>query len=341
MAVVYMDSFSGYSTQAIFQMLWATSSSGAPGAQGSGRFGGDSRAINPTNAYYECPAQDTYIVSFAMYLNGVNTSGSQALFYFQDGSTRHISVNIVLGKLTVWRGDENSGTQLAQSTRALRAGLWYHIQMKVKIDNSAGTVEIRVDGSASNAKGIPSTTGLDTQNGGSAQITRVYLNTHTNTVDAYFTDFLLLDTTGGHADTFPGDNKLTIRFPTGAGTHTQFTPSAGSNYQNVDDPTPDGDATYNHDSTVGHKDSFTHTSLAVSGSIIGVKHNFMHRKDDAGLREAASLCVSGGTDYTGTTVTCGSSYFMDWELYELDPDTSLPWVPADLDSAEFGLEVIT
>ncbi len=341
MALVFMDSFSGYTTNAVAVMLWDPGSGGnGPGSVGTGRFGGDSRSFAFRDGFVTVPALDTYIMSFAVNFSGI--SGTTYFAAFQDGTTRHLSFNLVGGKITVWKGTENSGTQLAQATRAVRSGLWYHVQIKAKIDNSAGTVEVRVDGSASNAKGIPATASLDTQNGGSAQITRCYINTAINNLDAFFSDFLLLDTTGAVNNTFPGDNKITIRFPTGAGSHTQFTPSAGSNYQNVDDPTPDGDATYNSDATVGHKDSFTHTSLAVTGTLIGVKHNFMHRKDNAGLREISSLCRSGGNDYTSATVfTCGSNYFMDYEMYELDPDTGIPWVASDLDSAEFGLEVIT
>jgi hypothetical protein len=287
------------------------------------------------------PAQDTYIWCFAVKFGGVISSGSQAIAYFQDGSTRHVSINLVNAKITAWMGAENSGTQLAQAIKQVRAGIWYHVQIKTKIDNSAGTFELRVDGSTSSPRGIPATTGLDTQNGGSAQITRCYLNTHQNTLDNIFTDVVLLDTTGPVHNDFPGDNQVTIKFPNANGNYAQFTPLSGSNYQNVDDPTPDGDTTYNSSSTVGNKDTYLHSALAVTGDIIGVKHNYMHRKTDPGLREVASLARSGGNDYVGSTVTCGSDYYMDSEMYEFDPDTGLPWVPADLDAAEFGIEVIT
>ncbi len=337
MAFVFGDSFSTYNTNGFSLQYWDGSLNNAPGAAGSGRWGGNSRSFAIREGYKDVPAQATYIAAFAINFGGV--TGGTAFASFGDGATVHVDLHLSGSKIQARRGD---GTVLATASKRVRAGVWYHIQFKVTVDNSSGVVEVRVDGSSSNALGIPSTTGLDTLNGGgSAQITRVSIDTAINNLDALFSDFALFDTTGAINNNFPGDCKWTFQPPTGNGTHADFTPSAGSLYQNVDDAAPDGDSTYNHSGTPGDQDSFTRAALTVTGSILAVQHKFVHRKDDAGLREIASLIRSGGNDFVGTTEVCGSSFAGSTEIYETDPNTSAPWVTADWNSAELGYKVIT
>jgi len=130
-------------------------------------------------------------------------------------------------------------------------------------------------------------------------------------------------------------------FPTGAGNHTQFTPSTGSNWQNVDDSAPNGDTDYNSDGTVGDRDSFVITDLpSVANAVKAVQYSLYARKDDAGTRQLAPFVRISGTNYDGTTVTMASSYGMFTEVKEQSPATSSAWGVSEVNGMEYGYKVV-
>ncbi len=327
MAVILHDGFELYNNDAT-AMLYGRWSNIFAGYGTTGRFGGLS--IRPAGLYKDVPSQDTYIVSKA-----INASGFAVTFLrFQEGTTVHVDVRFnSSGNLVVTNG---SGTVLATSSRVFSPSVWYHIEAKVKVHSSTGTYEIRIDGVAiSDLTG----SGANTRNGGTGVITRIdsaYVGPN-----FYIDDYLILDTTGALNNDFPGDNKITTIFPVGAGAHTDFAPSTGSNWQNVDDNPEDADTTYNESNTPGDIDTFNMTNVTDASSILGVGHTIMHRKTDAGVRQiAAVLRDSANADHVGTTITESTSYAGSEEFYEIDPNTSSPWAQSNLNASEFGYKLI-
>src|SRR6185437_13665423 len=74
-----------------------------------------------------------------------------------------------------------------------------------------------------------------------------------------------------YGTTQAGDLRVECVMPNGPGAHTQFTPSAGANWQNVDEVPPDDDTTHNDSSTAGQLDTFVHAALAgIPSSIAAV-----------------------------------------------------------------------
>lgn len=210
-------------------------------------------------------------------------------------------------------------------------GVWVHVEVKVHIANSPdGTVQVRVNGVE-----VLSLTGVDTMNGSNAYVASVELIRS----QSFFADDLVVGT-GGSSDYF-GDAKVVQVLPSAAGNSTQFTPSAGSNYQNVDDPTNtvDADSTYNASSTNGHKDSYNTAALGVTGSVIAVATLAHMRKDDAGSRSARVYTRSGTTNYPSTDISLGNSYQTYQQFMATNPDTSAAWSVAEVDAAEPGVEV--
>ena len=123
----------------------------------------------------------------------------------------------------------------------------HHVEVKIVNHASAGSVQIKVDGVT-----VGTLTGLAIS---SDNITSILYGSGNNTVKY---DNLFI------ADDFVGEMYSILCSPT-SDNSVQFTPSAGSNYQNVDDTAQDGDSTYNESSTVGHKDLFGFADIATSG----------------------------------------------------------------------------
>lgn len=330
MAVVFMDGFDFYNTNA-FAILHGWHADTAISSFPTGRFGGlAARPGGSSVLRIDVAAQQTYIVTFAV-LPSTLPASTVTVLQLMDGATVHIDIRLTAtGTLEITR----NGTVLATSTAALLGGIWYHLQVKVTIHDSTGAYEVRLDGA-----NILSASGVDTRNAGNASVDRIQFRG--TGVGLTYDDIAILDTTGSLNNDFPGEGKISILMPTGAGNYTQFTPSAGSNWQNVDDAAPNNDTDYNSSSTANQIDTFNRTSIAVTGAILAVKHTTTHRKDDVGTREIAQVCRSGTTDYVGSTKTCLSTYKPDSSIREVDPDTSAAWTESGLNAAEFGYKVIT
>jgi hypothetical protein len=124
--------------------------------------------------------------------------------------------------------------------------------------------------------------------------------------------------------------------PTGDGNYSQFTPSAGSNYQNVDDVPPDDDTSYNT-GDVNEIDTFTLADLAIPNATIdAVVCSIYAKTNDGGSALIKGVARSNGVDGLGNELSVPSSY--DWlqSIIYVDPNTSSVFNAAGVDAAEFG-----
>jgi hypothetical protein len=157
-----------------------------------------------------------------------------------------------------------------------------------------------------------------------------------------FDDFYICDTSGSFNNDFLGDARIKAVFPDGAGNYTEWTPSAGSNYQAVDENPPDDDTTYVSSSTPNQRDTYTFGASGLPSSTVkAVVVNMQARKDDGGTREIAGMARSSSTDGVAATQTLASSYANYQGIFETDPNTSAAWGLSAVDGAEFGHKLIT
>lgn len=272
----------------------------------------------------------TIIVSHAHYLTALNVT---ILELMDTSSNRHISVTVDTdGTLRVRRGT-GSGTILGSSSAGLiPTNAWFHLELKVLINDTTGTVEARFNGVTK----VGPLTSQDTANSANIYVERVLFS------NGYVDDVVIRDTSGATNNDFGGDEKIETIFPNAAGDSTDFTPSTGSNWQNVDDATPDDDTTYNESSTVAHDDLYNLGALATtSGSIKAVMVMARMRKTDAGTRTAAIVSKSGATTTTEDTQALGESYVTyRSDVLELNPDDAAAWAIADVNALQAGVVVV-
>lgn len=223
------------------------------------------------------------------------------------------------------------GTTLGTtSSSVIPFGAWVHLEVKANIHNSTGSAKVRVNGVE-----VLSVTGVDTQNGSNAFIGSVNL-IRDRAIQA---DDFAVGIPADANDWF-GDCKVVETLPGGAGNYTQFTPSAGSNFQNVDDTTIDDDTTRNTSSTNGHKDSYNNAALGVTGTVIAVDTLAYMRKDDAGSRSARVFTRLGGVDHAGSDISLLDTYKTYKQSHgEVNPETAAAWTVSDVDGSEPGVEV--
>jgi len=261
-----------------------------------------------------------------------NLSVSHIRFY--DLATIQLSLGFDASDHFVVR--RGTTTVLGTSSSTFAVDTWFHVELRIKIDNSVGTIELRVDGNVE----IGPLTNQDTQVSANATIDMVNIigdNSNVPVID----DFYILDTTGSRLNDFLGPVYIETIYPDGAGAATDFTPSAGSNWQNVDEVVPDDDTTYNEDTVVSSKDRFTVGNLVGDiGDIHAVAVNARAKKTEAGARTVRMVAYDGTTEGESADqyFTFGD-YFWQQALFEDHPTGAAVWTESEVNSGEFGYKI--
>lgn len=263
--------------------------------------------------------------------NPISVGGTYALFSLLDSGS--FQLRVMLGPDGLLRLVRGSSTVIATGSTAVAFGVYHAVAVKVVVANSGGMFEVVMDS-------VTLTFSGDTQDTANATVSQAEFGQDaTSAFDFRFDDWVWIDSSVSGAS-YLVDPRVCCRLPNGAGNYTQWTPSAGSNYQNVDDTSPDGDTTYNEDATAAHKDSFTLPSLPVTTGIVycqNVKTEV--RKTDAGARTVRNLIRSAGTDQNGATITPGTTYGQIHDVFEQDA-TPADWTIANSNSLEVGYELV-
>jgi hypothetical protein len=272
----------------------------------------------------------TNIVGMAIRI--ISFQAGSGILTFYDGTSPQMDLYVDSSGYISARRDT---TILGTSASPILTQNWYYIEFKTKIDNSVGTYEIKLD-----EETIVSGSGADTQATGNAYANRVQIRADQNWTELNVDDFYLCDDSGSQNNDFLGDNRVETLYPTGVGNYSQWTPSAGANWQNVDEVPPDEGTTYNDSDAVAEKDTYGLTDLiTTAATIAGVQTNAWMRKDDAGVAKVKRLFYINSTDYL-SSVEWGllASWLCSKEIAELNPDTASAWTVSDINALEAGVQ---
>lgn len=353
MALLFVDSFDHYDTANLLNK-WTTSglsgtaaaltiTSGAGRRSTSGFRSAVGNFVIATGFIQKvlAPADATCVIGVAVSMpTGLSGSLGYQLLSIRDGSSPQITLRVnPTMQLAVVRG-ASDGTVLGTTTATLAAGVLTYVELKVTIHNSAGTVEVRIGGATA-----LTLSGVDTQNTGAAQWGSVSLGQQDGVLDSItgaagknvdFDDLYVCDGSGSAPwNTLLGDCRVDASLPTAAGASTGWTPSAGANWQCVDDAAPNDDTDYNQSTAVGQIDSFV-VPDAPGGTIHGVQVVLTAKKLDAGGATIAPVVRIGSTDYVGSDLTPGTTYGFLRAVYPTSPATAAVWTTAEFNAAEFG-----
>lgn len=284
-------------------------------------------------------ANDTMVLGVGLRVSSLSTDHPYPFVAFTNSAgSVQVGFHFNMGTLRAYRGDKT--TLLGESDPDIIAvNIWYFLEFKVYCHDSAGTIEVRLNGDSDNP--ILDLTSLDTKAQSTSDLQGFYCRTHRDDGTIYYDDLYVLDT-GGSApqNDFLGDIKVVPQRVDGAGSNTDFTPSAGSNYENVDEtPSSDEDTTYNEGSSVGDKDSYSMGTVETGGTIFGKKVSMDVKKTDVGEAGIKHLLHINGSDYLGDEKILTTDYVIESFIWETNPDDSQPFEDADLD--DDGIEVTT
>lgn len=334
MALIFIDSFDHYATADLTSKYDTVNGSPAINATGGRRSSGGVE-FDTASEYVE----KTFGANLATVVCGVAVkcsalTATQDIVKFMDSTSVQVKIRIRTdGKLEAFRDTTSLGVSAGT---VVTAATYAHLDIKVVINNSTGSVVVNSGGST-----VLNLTSQDTQNTANAYTQSIRLGgdgTDTVTMD----DLYVLDTTGAANTDFLGDSRVDAVAPSLAGTYSDLTPSpAGNNYANVDDATPDGDSTYNSSSSVGARDTYGFNALPDIGAstIYGVQLNIVARKDASGARKIRGMSRTGGTNYFGGSVDVTTSYIDYRTIWDRNPATAATWAQTEVDTMEFGVEI--
>jgi hypothetical protein len=252
-----------------------------------------------------------------------------------DGRNCVLAVGVNSSKqLTVGHATSNVFTTIhATGSTVLSNDTWYHIEIKLISHASTGEVHLKLDGSDE-----ITLTGADTLNV-LGSMSGVILGCDKQTAGAVTTsydDLYICDTSGSVNNSFLGNVECVSLKPNGAGSSTQFTPSAGSNYDAVNNATPDM-ADYVSSSTSTHKDLYAFEDA--SDAPLATRLRIFGTPEAGGSASIYPVCKSGATESDGTARSFAGFSKLD-EIYEVDPNTSAAWTLSNFNAAEFGVKVV-
>jgi hypothetical protein len=214
---------------------------------------------------------------------------------------------------------------------------WYYIEAKINIHNTTGSVVIRV-----NEQEVASFSG-DTDSGFSGSIVNTFEVDFPHNVFMEVDDAYVADDQGTENNDFLGDIRIDAVHPDGAGNYAQMTPSAGDNYECIDETEMD-DSDYVEGANVAEKDSYTYGSVPTDlddAAIIGLqtKNNCL-RTGAASNIKIDNFIRTGSTDYSQTSQDLPDTVGMiSGDIIIEDPSDSNPWTQAKINACEFGMEV--
>ena len=260
---------------------------------------------------------------FALNINGLNIRATSAGF-------EQVSVRFAPNsqKIEVWRGFN----KLGESASTYPVGVWFFCQIRYVISTIGGAVEVWINGkSVLSISGNTANTGTPNWDGWQL----AYVATPTCRID----NIVVYSTTGDPPTTRTPETRIWDTLPTGAGATTQWSPSAGANWQCVDEQPSNGDTDYVSAASSGLTDTYSTPAEAEAGSIIyAVAVHATMRKDDAGTNEVEGVIRSGGNNYVyGTPTGVNSSYGRHRWIWHSDPATGNQWTVAAANSAQPGI----
>lgn len=234
------------------------------------------------------------------------------------------------GQIQVLQNDDGSGVVYVTPGPVLVANAWQHIEVKVVKSTTVGSIEVRVDGVV-----VLTQTGINTGATAIGQVAQVQDNNNASRgIEWFFKDYVIWDGTGSYNNDFLGSVIVTTIVPDSDNSFN-WTPSTGSTGFNLIDEAPPVDGDYiAADDSPPAASVFGMTNLPPDvTSVKGLMTLVRARKTDGGDGNLQVSLVYNAVDDDGADrpMTTGMTYWYDFS--EVNPDTTSPWAPAEVDDA--------
>jgi hypothetical protein len=152
--------------------------------------------------------------------------------------------------------------------------------------------------------------------------------------DVYLLDDVASPDPANPNNDFLGDQRVSYIKPIGPGAETNWTPSAGANWDCVDEVPPD-DAERVTTTAAGTRDTYEFQN--VLGDPLAIQTCHFVKKDIDAAAELSTITRHGGVDFDSPAQGIGSTDY-DYRLFpeDVNPATNLQYTQAEMDAGEWG-----
>lgn len=347
MAFRFGDSFDHYTTAQLARKYESSGGSNTPSISATAMRNGTAGLLLPsdsTGSFGGTQAfvlkvldnQATWIVGLAVKMSWPSTS-IPILVGLIDTATTQVDLRVnSAGQLLVTR----NGTTLGTTSATIPQNVWNYIQLKATISSTAGTIEVRLNGTT-----VLSLTGQNTRATTNDYANRVRfgglnIGNFNSVPQILIDDVYICDGSGSDNSDFLGDLKVIATYPDGAGSSTQWTANgAATNHEAVDESSPDDDSSYVASATAGDVDLYTFDDVE-DGVLFATQSCILARKDDVGAVEIREKMRQDAVNYDGSTVNLGDNYLYYLHQRDTAPDGTA-WTVAKFNAIEAGLERVS
>ena len=282
---------------------------------------------------------DTIIVGAAVKIDNLgllSNEGNQmsyhwTIFSFLDGDQVQASLTLTPSmRLSLTQGGGGSGdpeNEIHRSSFSLHAGVYYYLEMKLLVSNTAGACEVKVDGiTRFNTSGDMQATTNQWINGVRFGY-RAFFPFANQGRRMQFDDIYIANTEGSTYNDFVGDVRVEGVRPVGDQPTHQWTPSSGTvHFETIDDSTPDT-TNYITSETTGNIDLFSVGNIATpSANILAVAPNIYARKANAGVARVAAVVNRAGSTDVGIDNYLTQEYRYHYsDIWTTNPINSSAW----------------
>lgn len=273
------------------------------------------------------PSSQSHYARIALYMN---SSYFQNYLWIKDGDNEQLTIQVSPpdGIVRVKRGDQN-GTIIATGGSP-KSYVWTVYEVYYYIDNTSGAVQVKENGIQ-----IINLSSADTQATANATANRLDWRYDGAYNYGYFDDILCRD------DTWPGLGGVHVLLPSATGATTQWTASAGNDYECVNEAPPDfTDYLYTDtgNSNYVHLLNFADLPSGVV-SVTGVGTGFIGRVSDVGGATVRSKLYHSGSTTNGSNNAIDVSE--EWtNMYATDVPGGTGFTVAQVNALQCGIENI-
>lgn len=259
----------------------------------------------------------------------VGTAAGQAITFWVNGATFLGGLQFDgSGHIQVYTG---TSTVVATGTDALVNGTLYHIQVHVKIHDTLGVIEVKLDDI------LKITFNGDTKPGADTTINGIGYNVLTTGQNSY--DTLTINNTSGSVDnSWPGVIRIQRKLVVGAGTYVNnWSRNTGStNWEAVDEVPPDDDTSYLFTTSANIYESFSMAADALTFVNYKALITSAVAKKDSGTVQLAVGIVDNenAVNYWGANSAVGTSYGVVDSRMTTDPSTSATWTSGGIKAVQ-------
>jgi hypothetical protein len=284
----------------------------------------------------------TLIAGFAFKLSAIGNAGYLCTFRGPDGdgasaAYENLDIRVTANAaLNLWVAGVTNNTT---ANNIVSANTWYYFEMKAYCDNSAGTVEVRLDGTPVMTYTGDTQFGAATPNYFSSFAFRGGGNLQRITVD----DLYICDASGSTNNDFLGDCRVQTIWPDGDASGNMTANSGTDEYAMVNSHTLNT-SNYIKDTTSGNQSVFAYEALPITpNTVLGVMVTTESMLSGNLMLGHRALSQNGAGTINATTqlfpTTAWTEHGSTTELFETNADGSA-WTPNLISDARWGVRVV-